>query len=256
MKNKFFMIDLDGTMYWGQKRLDGAKEFIDYLIDNNIGFIFLTNNSCRTQEMAANHMLKMGFKGIKPEMFYTSAMAASDTIARMYPDKKRASYIGEQGLKEALLDNGFKMSPDEADFLFVGLDRNATYSDYSYALRLLLKGAKLVATNDDRILLSEKGANVGNGCIVKLFEYASGQEALTIGKPNLPIIDGALRYADVSKDQVVILGDNLETDIQMGINAGVETILVTTGVHDMQDCYKMDIHPTYIVANLRGLIEK
>ncbi len=253
INNKFYMIDLDGTMYHGTKILPGAKDFINCLIENNIGFIFLTNNSSRTQEQAAMHMIKMGFKGIKPEMFYTSAMAAADTISRRFPNKKKAAYIGESGMKNALLDYGFTIEPDNPDFLFVGLDRNATYRDYSYAVRTLKNGAILVGTNNDRILLSQEGANIGNGSIVAMFEYATSQEAIKIGKPHPAIIEGALRYAGVNKEDVIILGDNLETDIICGINAGIDTILVTTGVNNMEDCYKLNIHPTYIVDNLSRL---
>ena len=140
--NKFYMIDLDGTMYHGKKIIKTAKIFIDYLIKNNIGFIFLTNNSTRTQEQCVKHMEKMGFSDLKPEMFYTSAMASADYISKLYPDKKRAAYIGEKGMREPLINNGFIIDPDNPDFLFVGLDRNATYNDYSFALRNLLKGAK------------------------------------------------------------------------------------------------------------------
>lgn len=254
MINKFYMIDLDGTMFNGTQIIEGAKEFVDYLIKNNIGFIFLTNNSSRTQEQAAMHMIKMGFNGIKPEMFYTSAMAAADTISRLYPNKRRAAYIGETGMKNALLDNGFKIDPDKPDFLFVGLDRNATYRDYSFALRALKNGAILIGTNNDRVLLSQEGANIGNGSIVAMFEYASNTEAIKIGKPHQAIIEGALRYTKVNKENIIIIGDNLETDIVLGKNAGIDTVLVTTGVNDMEDCYKLNIHPTYIVDNLSRLI--
>lgn len=254
MNKKCYMIDLDGTMYWGTRRIDGAKEWIDYLVREDIQFIFLTNNASRTQEQACQHMLKMGFKGIKPSHFYTSSMAAADKIARDYPLKKEAYYIGEAGLKEALVNNGFHINPDKADFLFIGLDRQATYSDYSFAIRLAKDGAILVGTNNDRVLLSENGYNIGNGSVVAMFEYATNTESIKIGKPHSAIIEGALRYAKVAKEDVVIVGDNLETDILCGNNAGIETVFVTTGVHNMEDCYSLNIHPTYIIANCTGLI--
>ncbi|SKA00987.1 HAD-IIA family hydrolase [Anaerorhabdus furcosa] len=255
MDKKCYFIDLDGTMYWGTKVIDGAIKWINYLLDNHIDFYFLTNNSSRTQEQACQHMQKMGFTGIKPHHFYTSAMAAAEKIARDYPSKKDAYYIGEEGLKQALISNGFTINPEKADFLFIGLDRQATYQDYSYAVRLVKDGCKLVGTNNDRLLLSEKGVNIGNGSVVAMFEYATSSEAIKIGKPHNAIIEGALRYAKVAKENAVIVGDNLETDILCGNQAGIETIFVTTGVHNMEDCYKLDIKPTYIVANLKGLID-
>lgn len=255
MSEKCYFIDLDGTMYCGTKVIDGAIEWIDHLVNTHQQFIFLTNNSSRTQEQACSHMLKMGFRRIKPEHFYTSAMAAADKIARDYPNKKDAYYIGEEGIKEALVKNGFTINPKRADFLFIGLDRNATYQDYSFALRLAHEGARLVGTNNDRLLLSEKGVNVGNGSVVAMFEYATQTEAIKIGKPHNAIVEGALRYAKVNKEDVVIVGDNLETDILCGNNAGIETVFVTTGVHNMEDCYRLDIKPTYIVADVSGLIK-
>ncbi|MCI5773115.1 MAG: HAD-IIA family hydrolase [Erysipelotrichaceae bacterium] len=255
MKNKFYMIDLDGTMYLGTKRIKGAKAFINYLLRNDIGFIFLTNNSCRTQVQAANHMLKMGFEDIRPEMFYTSAMAASDYIASTNPNKRKVNYIGEKGMYEALIENNFVIDSNQPDFVFVGLDRQATYQDYSLALRSLVHGARLVGTNDDRILPSEQGENIGNGSVVKMFEYASSQEAIKIGKPHQVMIEQALKYAQVDKEDVIIIGDNLETDIKMGQDAGIETVLVTTGIHNMEDCYRLNIRPTYIVDNLKGLLK-
>lgn len=255
MDKKCYFIDLDGTMYWGTKVIDGAIRWINYLLDHELDFYFLTNNSSRTQEQACQHMLKMGFTGIKPHHFYTSAMAAADKIARDYPSKKEAYYIGEEGLKQALIANGFHINPEKADFLFIGLDRQATYQDYSYAVRLVKDGCQLVGTNNDRLLLSEKGVNIGNGSVVAMFEYATNSEAIKIGKPHNAIIEGALRYAKVLKENAVIVGDNLETDILCGNLAGIETIFVTTGVHNMEDCYRLDIKPTYIVANLKGLID-
>lgn len=252
---KTYFIDLDGTMYLGARPIDGAIEFIQYLVKRNIPFLFLTNNSSRTQLQACDHMLKMGFKGIKPQHFYTSAMAAADKIATDYPLAKEVYYIGEQGMKEALLNKGFHINPNDAEFLFVGLDRQATYSDYSHAIKLIKKGATLVGTNNDRILLGEKGENIGNGAIVAMFEYASNTEAIKIGKPHQAILDGALAYMGITKEKVTLLGDNLETDIQCGINYGIETIFVSSGVHTFEDCGKLGIHPTYLTDNLKGLID-
>ncbi|MFI3284012.1 MAG: HAD-IIA family hydrolase [Erysipelotrichaceae bacterium] len=249
MKKTYF-IDLDGTMYMGTKVIDGAIEFIDYLLANDIPFLFLTNNASRTRVQAQQHMLKMGFKGILPEHFYTSAMAASDYIRLCYPDAKRVNFIGQDGLDEALRDNGFELDFKQPEFFFVGLDRTATYQDYSFGVQMLVNGARLVGTNNDRLLVTESGFGVGNGSVVALFEHASNQESIKVGKPHRPIIDGALKFAKVSANEVILVGDNLETDILTGIKASIETIFVTTGVHTMEDCHTLNIQPTYIVANL------
>lgn len=255
MQQKFYMIDLDGTMYHGSKIIPGAKKFIDYLIKHQIPFLFLTNNATRTQEECAQHMLKMGFKNILPAMFFTSGMAAASYIQKQFPNQKKAGYIGEPAMKEILLDYGFEIEVDNPDFLFVGLDRFASYQDYCFGLKALLNGAKLVGTNNDRIIPTSSGANVGNGAIVAMFEYAANVQSIHIGKPFSVIFEEALKYANVLKENVVMIGDNLETDILLGKNAGVDTILVTTGVHDMSDCFKLKIQPTYIVDDLSRLVE-
>ena len=156
---------------------------------------------------------------------------------------------------EVLIKNDFDYESLQPDFFIVGLDKNATYQDYSYALPFLLNGAQLVGTNNDRILLTENGPNIGNGSVVALFEYASNQTSIKIGKPYQPIIDGALNYCQCNIDDVIIIGDNLETDILCGVNAGIKTILVTTGVHSFDDCNKLKIRPDYIIANLRDLLD-
>lgn len=256
MDKKFYMIDLDGTIMKGTQRIEGAKEWIDYLLREEISFLFLTNNASRTPHQACEHLLNIGFEGIKPEHFYTSAMAAAHRIAKDYPNKKEAYYIGELGLKQALIENGFNINPEEADFLFIGLDRQADFKDYSCALRTVKENTLLVATNDDRVLITEQGVNIGNGSVVAMFEYATNRKAIKIGKPYAPIVEGALRYAQVHRSDVLIVGDNLETDILCGIENDIESLLVTTGVHNMEDCKLLNIYPTYIVDNLKGLIKK
>ena len=249
---KGYMIDLDGTMFHGKKLVEGAKEWVDSLIEREIPFIFLTNNSARTPQQAAQHMLDMGFENIEPKHFYTSAMAAVSYVKHHYWERK-AFYIGELGLQEALLTNGFTIvnGTDElADFVFIGLNREANYSIYSEAVKHLVNGAILVGTNNDRILLSEKGVNVGNGSIVAMFEHVCGKESIKIGKPHQPILDEALKFMNTKKEDVIVVGDNLETDIALGERFDVETIFVLTGIHKESDIERLNIHPTYVVDKM------
>ena len=253
MKDKIYLIDLDGTMYKGSTIIDGAKEFIDYLLETKQPFLFLTNNSSRTLAQNVAHMEQMGFEGIKKEHFFTSAMAAAAHIAK-HSDKRKCDYVGMDGLKEALENKGFEIVDENADFLFVGLDRSGSYATYSKKLQHLLHGAKLVGTNSDRLLANDKGFNVGNGAIVAMFEYASGQKSEAIGKPHAPILEEALAHLKQSKHSCAIIGDNLETDILLGVNHDVETIFVTTGVHSIEDCDRLQIEPTVTISTLQSLI--
>lgn len=250
---KTYLIDLDGTMYRGDSNIEGAKEFIDNCIENNISFYFLTNNASRTLRQNVEHMEKLGFVGIKEEHFFTSSMAAAKSMAKLGYTK--AQYIGMDGLYEALLNNGFEICED-AECLFVGLDKGGNYDKYSHALKYLLKGAILVGTNDDRLLAHGDTFFVGNGSIVRMFEYASGQTSYKIGKPNKTILMEALDYYHLNKEDCILVGDNLETDIALGVNEEVETVFVTTGVHHIEDIDRLQIHPTRIVSSLSELNKK
>ena len=250
---KKLMIDLDGTMYHGTSIIKNGNLFLDKLNEMNVEYLFLTNNASRTQKQAADHMNAMGYH-VSAEQFYTSAMAAADEVKRI-SSKRRAFMIGEKGLEEALLNAGFELVEDDADFVFVGLDRKADYRRYSLALRQLKKGALLAGTNDDTVLLSEEGVNIGNGAVVRMLEIASGKKSLKIGKPSSVILQGALEYTGWKRDDVVIVGDNLETDILCGINAHVKTALVLTGISSYEDIERLNIHPDWTVCELDELIQ-
>ena len=134
---KTYIIDLDGTMYSGNTNIDGAREFIEYLHSKNLPYIFLTNNATRTKKEAKEHMLNLGFKDIKEEDFFTSAIATAKFIAKNYTEKK-CFILGESGLEEALKECNLELVQEDADFVVVGLDRNATYKKYSQALHNIL----------------------------------------------------------------------------------------------------------------------
>ena len=250
---KTYLIDLDGTMYRGSAIIDSAKQFIDELNKRNEEYYFLTNNAKRTKRQNVEHMEKMGYTGIKEEQFFTSAMAAA-IYAKKHYEKRNAYYIGQDGLKEALLDQGFHITEENVDFVFVGLDTSGTYEKYSKALQFLLDGATLIGTNDDRLLAQPSGFHIGNGSIVAMFEYATKQQSPKIGKPHDTILLECLEYIHKQKDEVVIVGDNLETDILLGVRNGIESVFVTSGVHNRKDVDKFGIKPSKIVDDLCELL--
>lgn len=250
---KTFLLDLDGTMYRGTQIMDGGKELMEFLHQHQCPYLFLTNNSKRTRAQNVAHMEKMGYTGIKEKDFFTSAMAAS-MYARKHYEQRKAFYIGEDGLKEALLEQGFQIVEEDPDILFIGLDQQADYAKYSKAVNALSKGAKLVGTNHDRLLAQPGGFALGNGSVVAMMEYASGQKSPCIGKPYAPILEEALHQLGLAKEDVLLVGDNLETDIKLGIDHGVETAFVLGGVHTKEDVERLKIYPDHILENLRELI--
>lgn len=255
MKNKVYLLDLDGTMYRGNKIQPYALEFLHALQEKKLPYMFLTNNSKRTRAQNVKHMEQLGFTNIHPADFFTSAMAAARYVKK-HNEKRRAWYIGEDGLKEALIEQGFTLVTEAPDFVFVGLDQQADYAKYSQAVQFLVQGAALIGTNEDRLLAQPDGFAVGNGAIVHMLEYASSKKSPSIGKPHAPILEECLQVLKKTKDEVLLIGDNLETDIQLGAAHGVETILVEGGVHTRMDCEHLGIYPDHIVSDLHELLVK
>lgn len=250
---KTLLLDLDGTMYRGNQLIQGGDLFIKKLIELNVEFYFLTNNARRTKKENVQHMEKVGYSKIKNEHFYTSSMAAASYVAGI-SNKRRAFVVGENGLIEALKENGFEIVESNADFVFVGLDIHGGYELYSKALQNLLNGAELIGTNSDRLLAHGDSFNIGNGSIVAMFEYAIQKECIKVGKPNGIILNEMLKHIGKNKDEVMIVGDNLETDILLGINEGIESVLVTSGVHQDVDIAIKGIHPTRVIKDLMELL--
>lgn len=246
------VFDLDGTLYRGTEIIPGARVFVEACQKEGIPIYFLTNNSMRTPEQNARHMLSMGYTDIRPEQFFNSAMASAMYVRENF-EGNRAWYIGEAGMQQALEQNGFVITEDHPDFVFVGLDKKADYASYSRALSMLLGGARLIGTNKDRILAKPGGFEVGNGSVVALFEYATGQKSPDIAKPSGVMLDLFLKYFNLKREDVILVGDNLETDIALGFHNNVETLFVTSGVHTVQDIDRLKIIPDHRTEDLSEL---
>lgn len=251
--NDVYLIDLDGTIFSGTRCMLGSKEWISYLLQSQIPFVFLTNNSKRTPKQLVAFMKTIGFEGLSEKHFFTSAMATASYLQRNFSQRK-VWYIGELGLEEALSQYGFTFVSDSPDFVVIGLNENANYALYSKAVNHIRNGAIFVATNTDRLLAKENGFVCGNGAIVHMLEYATCIESIKIGKPNPIMLKEALRYLNQEHSTPHIVGDNLETDIMLGIRAGVSSILVGGGVHTFEDIQRLQIQPTRYISNLLELL--
>ncbi|WP_283651205.1 HAD-IIA family hydrolase [Ileibacterium valens] len=246
---KTLVFDLDGTLYRGTEPIESGVRLVNEAMKKKIPVLFLTNNSMRTPEENVAHMEKMGYHNLLPEQFYNSAMAAAEYVAA-HEEGTKAFYIGQNGMKQALLDNGFTITDEKPDFVFVGLDKNADYAAYSKALDMLLNGAKLIGTNKDRILAKPGGFEVGNGSVVALFEYAINQKSPDISKPSPVMMDLFCRHFGLKPEDILLIGDNLETDIALGFNSNVKTLMVESGVHHRQDIERLNIHPDWVIGDL------
>lgn len=249
-KYQGYMIDLDGTIYRGKEKIPAAKRFIDRLRAQGRDYLFVTNNSTKTPEKVAENLRTNFDIPASAENVYTSALATADYLADLDPKKRTVYVIGELGLKQALLDKGFRFEETNPDYVVVGLDYDVTYHKFELATLAIKRGAKFIGTNADTNLPNERGLVPGAGSVIALVECSTQQKATYIGKPETIIMKKALKKIQLSKDQVVMVGDNYMTDISAGINFGIDTMLVYTGVSTKEQVAAKPIQPTIQLDSL------
>jgi len=243
-----FLIDLDGTVYRGTELIPGADHFIAELRRRRHKYLFLTNNSTRTPTKVAQQLKAFGLPCTAREVF-TSARATAQCVA-----ETSVYCIGESGLTSELKKQGCILRSENVENVVVGLDRKISYSKIATASRLIREGAKFVATNPDKMLETESGIMPGNGSILAAITAASGQEPVVIGKPNKHIILTALQHLKTGLDKVVIVGDNIETDIAAANNAGIRSILLLTGISQASDIKNALHTPTWQAKDYKELL--
>lgn len=245
-----YMIDLDGTIYRGKEKIPAAKRFIERLQEHDIPFLFVTNNSTQAPIKVVENLANNFDIHVKEENVYTSALATADYIADLDKDKRSVYVIGEVGLKQAILDRGFHFEETNPDYVVVGLDYDVTYHKFELATLAIKRGAKFIGTNADTNLPNERGLVPGAGSVIALVECSTQQKATYIGKPETIIMEKALERLGLPKDEVVMVGDNYMTDIKAGINFGIDTMLVYTGVSTRELVRKQEIAPTIELGSL------
>lgn len=245
-----YMIDLDGTIYRGKEKIPAAKRFIERLQEHDIPFLFVTNNSTQAPIKVVENLANNFDIHVKEENVYTSALATADYIADLDKDKRSVYVIGEVGLKQAILDRGFRFEETNPDYVVVGLDYDVTYHKFELATLAIKRGAKFIGTNADTNLPNERGLVPGAGSVIALVECSTQQKATYIGKPETIIMEKALERLGLPKDEVVMVGDNYMTDIKAGINFGIDTMLVYTGVSTRELVRKQEIAPTIEFGSL------
>lgn len=245
-----YMIDLDGTIYRGKEKIPAAKRFIERLQEHDIPFLFVTNNSTQAPIKVVENLANNFDIHVKEENVYTSALATADYIADLDKDKRSVYVIGEVGLKQTILDRGFRFEETNPDYVVVGLDYDVTYHKFELATLAIKRGAKFIGTNADTNLPNERGLVPGAGSVIALVECSTQQKATYIGKPETIIMEKALERLGLPKDEVVMVGDNYMTDIKAGINFGIDTMLVYTGVSTRELVRKQEIAPTIELGSL------
>jgi 4-nitrophenyl phosphatase len=244
---KAVILDLDGTVYWGRNPVPGAPEFINWLGHNNIKHLFVTNRSNRIPEIICNQLRDFGLYCNLDDVL-TASQATAQFI-----ESGSAYYIGEDGLRQAFDEQGITITDQSPDYVVVGYDRQFNYDKLEKACRLIQKGAKFLATNPDQALQTEDGLSPGTGAIVAAVAAGCGTQPIIIGKPEKLIIEMALQRLAVSKDETLVVGDNVDTDIPAGENAGVRSVLLLTGVSTREEAEAATAKPTWIAQNFDEL---
>lgn len=249
-----YLIDLDGTMYLGNARIETAVHFVQELHRSNIPYLFVTNNSAKTPEQIAEKLNNMDIPAT-PRHVFTTSMAAAKYISTI-KENARCFMIGGEGLREALEQEDIILTDTDADFVMVGKDEDISYEKYAKASLAVRNGASFLSTNADASVPTERGLLPGNGALTSVVTVATGVEPTFIGKPEHIIMEEALKALGTAKSETLMVGDNYHTDIQAGIRAGLDTLMVFTGITQLDDLASLDEKPTYHVNNLEEWLGK
>jgi 4-nitrophenyl phosphatase len=249
-----YLIDLDGTMYRGNEPIETAAKFVNKLHKKGIPYVFVTNNSSKTEEDISLKLNRMGVPST-PEQVVTSGVAAAMYLSGLEKEA-RCYVIGEEGLHEALNNVGLKITEeDDCDFVVMGIDRHVTYEKYAKACLAIRKGATFIATNSDKAIPTERGFLPGNGALTSVITVSTGAVPVMIGKPESIIMEAALSKLSLDKKDIAMIGDNYDTDIRAGINAEMDTIMVFTGVTTAEELTGLKVKPTYYIESLKEWME-
>jgi NagD protein len=246
-----FLIDMDGVLYRGTQLRPGADYFVQQLFARNIPFRFLTNNSQRTRRDVVAKLSRMGMK-VGEEHIFTCAMATARFLARQKPNGT-AFVIGEGGLLTALHQNGYAIVDHQPDYVVVGEGRTFNLELVETAVRMILGGAKLIATNLDPSCPTQQGLRPGCGAMVAMLETATGINAFSVGKPSPVMMRAARKELGLATDETIMIGDTMDTDILGGVQLGFRTILVLSGGTSREDLSRYAYRPEIVAPSLGDL---
>jgi 4-nitrophenyl phosphatase len=256
------LFDLDGTLYRGEQMVPGADLLLRTMRERNVPCWFVTNNSTRTAEDVARHLVDMGIPAEAGQVI-TSSLAAADYISMNYP-ASLAYIVGESGLADALGNAGIRLLNEEdsltaarPDLVVQGIDRAMGYSKIAEAVRHVLSGSIFIQTNPDRLLPVNGALQPGAGSIGAMITAATGIEPIVIGKPSTIIMDYTLGRAGVAAEEAWVIGDNPHTDLAAAANAGCPSVLVLTGLCSRDDwqsrCVAAGVAPDLVCEDLDEL---
>ena len=251
-EKKGFICDMDGVIYHGNRILPGVAEFIQWLHEEDKEYLFLTNNSGCTPLELKQKLARMGLD-VPEARFYTSALATAAFIRDQSPGCS-AYVIGEAGLLNALYDAGITMNDVNPDYVIVGETASYNYEVITKAVRLVLNGARLIATNSDLTGPTEFGIAPACRSLVAPIELATGRKAYFMGKPNPLMMRTGLHLLGVHSEEAAMVGDRMDTDVIAGMESGLATVLVLSGCTSRTDVNGYPYRPTYILNGVGEIV--
>jgi 4-nitrophenyl phosphatase len=246
---KALLVDLDGVVYRGSTPLPGVAEFFDTLNSLQIRYMLITNNSTLTTPQFVEKVRRMGVPA-DVEQVLTSAEATGAYLAEENPPGTGVFVLGETGLREAMRLYGFDVDADAPRYVVVGMDRQLTYDKLYRACNMIVKGAGLIGSNPDTTLPTEDGIIPGCGALLAALTACTGVHPIIIGKPETRMLHLAMKRMGVSAEETAMLGDRLDTDVVAGCNAGIQTILVLTGISQREEIAAAQAKPDYVFEDL------
>jgi NagD protein len=242
---------MDGVLIQGDRAIPGAKEFIDRLRERKCKFLILTNTPIYTPGDLA-HRLKIIGLDIPEEKIFTSAMATALFLKSQKPEGK-AYVIGESGLTSAIHSIGYIITDIDPDYVVLGETLSYNFEMIKKAIRLINAGGRFVATNPDPSGPGTDGIEPACGAMAALIESASGIAPFFVGKPNPLMMRTALNYLDVHSEHTVMVGDRMDTDVIAGVQSGMETILVLSGVTKREDLARYPFQPNQVLESVKEI---
>jgi NagD protein len=247
-------MDMDGVLVHQEQLIPGADRFIQRLEQTGHRFLVLTNNSIYTPRDLAARLALTGLH-VPEEAIWTSALATARFLDQQRP-QGTAYVIGEAGLTTALHQVGYVLSEREPDYVVLGETRTYSLEAITRAIRLITAGARFIATNPDPTGPSPDGPQPATGAVAALISKATGVRPYFVGKPNPLMMREALRAIDAHSEQTVMIGDRMDTDIVAGIEAGLQTVLVLSGITTRQEAERFPYLPSRIVDSVADLVDK
>ncbi len=254
-QKKLFLLDMDGTIYLGNKLFDGVNDLLNKIITTGGQFVFVTNNSSRSVDAYLKKLSLIGVKPVGKDNFFTSLQALVMVIEKRHGKpliyaQGTATFIEE-------LSRSFNVTTDyseTADIIAVGFDTELTFEKMETTCKMLNRGIPYYATNPDWVCPTEYGFVPDCGSMCFGYEKATGRKPVFIGKPEPFMIDVLVEKYGVKKEDVLLIGDRLYTDVKAGENAGVDTVCVLSGESSIEDIETSDVKPTYVLRNIKELL--